>query len=92
MRQTLSSWITLALGLLLYGASASQIAFNNGPQESYSFGTGSSMDLSAVSQEFTVLSNPRFPSHQVRIKRSNFCDPTVKVWTGMLTLESNSIF
>lgn len=33
---------------------------------------------SIASNEFTALSHPRFPNHQVRIKKSNFCDPTVK--------------
>ena len=30
------------------------------------------------SHEFTTLSHPRFPNHQVRLKKSHFCDPTVK--------------
>jgi hypothetical protein len=33
---------------------------------------------SIASNEFTALSHPRFPNHRVRIKKSNFCDPTVK--------------
>lgn len=33
---------------------------------------------SLTSDEFTVLQHPRFPSHQVRVKKSHFCDPTVK--------------
>ena len=28
--------------------------------------------------EFTTLSHPRFPFHHVRIKKTKFCDPTVK--------------
>lgn len=27
---------------------------------------------------FTALMHPAFPGHQVRIKKSDFCDPTVK--------------
>lgn len=27
---------------------------------------------------FTTLAHPRFPAHQVRIKKTEFCDPTVK--------------
>ncbi|KAF8511205.1 Alpha/Beta hydrolase protein [Gautieria morchelliformis] len=45
------------------------------------------MNLSAISQEFTVLSHPGFPAHQVRIKRSDFCDPNVKVWTGYVDVD-----
>jgi hypothetical protein len=37
------------------------------------------MNLSSVQSEesFTALSHPQFPNHGVRIKKSNFCDPTV---------------
>lgn len=27
---------------------------------------------------FTTLAHPNFPSHQVRVKKTVFCDPTVK--------------
>jgi hypothetical protein len=33
---------------------------------------------SVTSTDFTAISHPHFPNHQVRIKKSNFCDPTVK--------------
>ncbi|KAG5645268.1 hypothetical protein DXG03_006570 [Asterophora parasitica] len=37
------------------------------------------MHLSSIaSDEFTALSNPLFPNHQVPLKKSHFCDPTVK--------------
>ena len=29
-------------------------------------------------REFTTLGHPRFPEYAVRIKKSSFCDPTVK--------------
>ena len=45
-------------------------AKNDGPE---------SMHLSSIrSNEFTALSHPHFPNHQVRIKKSDFCDPAVK--------------
>lgn len=35
--------------------------------------------LSALNEErFTVLDHPSFPHHKVRVKKSNFCDKTVK--------------
>lgn len=36
--------------------------------------------LSSIAAEdgFTVLSLPHFPAHQVRVKKTDFCDPTVK--------------
>ena len=36
--------------------------------------------LSSVGDsEYTALTHPRFPNHRVRIKKSYFCDPTVKL-------------
>ena len=32
----------------------------------------------ASTDEFTALVHPKFPYHQVRIKKTKFCDPTVK--------------
>jgi hypothetical protein len=32
----------------------------------------------AAGESFTTLSHPRFPAHQVRVKKTDFCDPTVK--------------
>ena len=29
-------------------------------------------------EEFTTLVHPKFPYHQVRVKKTDFCDPTVK--------------
>lgn len=38
------------------------------------------MHLSAlgIKDEFVALRHPGFPAHQVRVKKTNFCDPTVK--------------
>ena len=33
---------------------------------------------SLASDEFTALTHPRFPNHGVRVKKTSFCDPTVK--------------
>lgn len=39
----------------------------------------STINLSSVGDlEYTALTHPQFPNHRVRIKKSNFCDPTVK--------------
>lgn len=39
-----------------------------------------SIQLSSIAANdgFTVLSLPQFPAHQVRVKKTDFCDPTVK--------------
>lgn len=44
----------------------------------YNFTT---LHLSSITGDdtFTALRHPRFPAHQVRVKKSNFCDPTVKL-------------
>lgn len=39
---------------------------------------------------FTTLSHPRFPHHAVRIKKSDFCDPTVSVYTGYLDVDQGA--
>ena len=38
------------------------------------------LHLSSLSagDDFTTLNHPRFPDHQVRVKKTEFCDPTVK--------------
>ena len=42
--------------------------------------TVSTRSLASVTSqdELTVLEHPRFPAYQVRMKKSEFCDPTVK--------------
>lgn len=52
----------------------------NGAHESYDEGLFTPMeDLSLLSEsEFTVLGHPAFPRYSVRIKKTNFCDGTVK--------------
>ncbi|KAJ3532250.1 hypothetical protein NM688_g7451 [Phlebia brevispora] len=47
------------------------------------------IQLSSITEEnaYTVLTHPRFPAHQVRVKKSNFCDPTVNVYTGYLDVD-----
>lgn len=37
-----------------------------------------SLLTSMHTDHYTALANPRFPRHQVRVKKTNFCDPTVK--------------
>lgn len=41
---------------------------------------GTTMHLSALSSNggFVALSHQRFPAHRVRVKKTKFCDPTVK--------------
>lgn len=36
------------------------------------------MSLVDLGTKYTALSHPSYPDHSVRIKKSDFCDPTVK--------------
>ncbi|KAJ1307942.1 hypothetical protein OPQ81_002019 [Rhizoctonia solani] len=47
------------------------------------------LELSSLSaDDFTVAGHQAFPSHQVRVKRvKDFCDPTVKVYSGYLDVD-----
>ncbi|KJA20867.1 hypothetical protein HYPSUDRAFT_68192 [Hypholoma sublateritium FD-334 SS-4] len=51
-------------------------------------------DLSAVSQTgFTTLSHPEFPRYSLRLKEStDFCDNTVKSYTGYIDIEARHLF
>ncbi|KAF6758881.1 serine carboxypeptidase, partial [Ephemerocybe angulata] len=50
-------------------------------------------DLSILSEtQFTTLEHPAFPKHSVRIKKSNFCDETVKAYTGYIDVEARHLF
>ncbi|KAE9404338.1 serine carboxypeptidase [Gymnopus androsaceus JB14] len=42
--------------------------------------------------EFSVLGHPFFPRHSVRIKKSNFCDPTVNAYTGYIDIQARHLF
>ncbi|KAH9921491.1 peptidase S10 serine carboxypeptidase, partial [Epithele typhae] len=37
--------------------------------------------------DFVALAHPQFPAHQVRVKKSDFCDSTVNVYTGYLDVD-----
>ncbi|KAI0939054.1 hypothetical protein AcW1_004193 [Taiwanofungus camphoratus] len=53
---------------------------------------GSTLRLSSITSEdrYTALAHSSFPSYQVRIKKSKFCDSTVKVYTGYLDVVSGA--
>ncbi|KAF8650965.1 hypothetical protein AX16_005001 [Volvariella volvacea WC 439] len=39
---------------------------------------------------YTIMSHDRFPNHQVRIRKTEFCDPTVNVFTGYLDIDGGA--
>lgn len=76
-------------GLFLLGLTVSSVVgatqkpfFASRPNpavEPYDAGLFSPMeDLSLLSTEFTTLEHPFFPNYNVRIKKSDFCDGTVR--------------
>ncbi|KAJ7050430.1 serine carboxypeptidase [Mycena amicta] len=83
-------WVLL-LHTLATVVSASQTVFK---ASQYDDGLFTPMeDMNALSaSEFTVLSHPVFPNYNVRIKKSPFCDETVKSYTGYIDIEARHIF
>ncbi|KJA21650.1 hypothetical protein HYPSUDRAFT_41773 [Hypholoma sublateritium FD-334 SS-4] len=60
------------------------LLLNNGSQ-------AQNLHLSSLQEDgFAALSHPRFPNHRVRVKKSNFCDPTVNVYTGYLDVDAGA--
>ncbi|KAI0328737.1 serine carboxypeptidase [Cubamyces sp. BRFM 1775] len=50
-------------------------------------------DLSALdATDFTVLEHPAFPQYNVRVKESNFCDGSVRAYTGYIDVEARHLF
>ena len=51
----------------------------NSPVHAHNASQVQPLHLSSVgSGGFTALSHPSFPNYRVRVKKSHFCDPTVK--------------
>ncbi|KAL4255957.1 Carboxypeptidase [Pleurotus pulmonarius] len=49
--------------------------------------------LDALSdKEFTTLRHPAFPGYGVRVKRTHWCDETVKAYTGYIDIQARHIF
>lgn len=60
-----------------YNDLAGPVGLGLSPDASFDVKTMHLSSLQAT-ESFTTLSHPRFPDHQVRVKKSDFCDPTVK--------------
>ncbi|KAI3611512.1 hypothetical protein WG66_002067 [Moniliophthora roreri] len=55
--------------------------------------SNSQYDLDTLSDDnYTVLKHPEFPSYNVRIKKSRFCDGTVQSFTGYIDIETRHLF
>ncbi|PBK73182.1 peptidase S10, serine carboxypeptidase [Armillaria solidipes] len=73
--------------LPFYAFSMLQTPLNEGPV----FYEPEDAQLSSLqSDKFTVVSHPRYPGHRVRIKKTDFCDPTVNVYTGYLDVDQGA--
>ncbi|KAJ8495999.1 hypothetical protein ONZ45_g12632 [Pleurotus djamor] len=42
--------------------------------------------------KYTTFGHPAFPNHSVRVKKTNFCDPTVNSYTGYIDIEARHLF
>ncbi|KAJ7496982.1 Alpha/Beta hydrolase protein [Mycena latifolia] len=50
-------------------------------------------DLHLLSEtQFTSLAHPVFPHHNIRIKKTSFCDDTVQAYTGYIDIQARHIF
>ncbi|KAI0643713.1 peptidase S10 serine carboxypeptidase [Trametes meyenii] len=93
----LAAGVLLACGAL---ASSPQAPFKSGatlagPPDGIFANVGlpennvSTRALASISSldEYTALEHPRFPAHRVRVKKTDFCDPAVNVYTGYLDVD-----
>ena len=76
------SWFLSLLLLCVVGNSVAQSGIDQvslSGQDAVA-GTAAKLDLASIgnTDAFTVLTHPNFPAHQLRVKKTNFCDPTVK--------------
>lgn len=46
--------------------------------------------LSSINEDYTSLYHTGFPHHSVRIKKTNFCDPTVNAYTGYIDVDEGA--
>jgi len=81
------------LGLASYTC-AQQEFFAPGGYQNYNEGLFTpAEDLSILLEsQFTTLSHPSFPRYSVRIKKSSFCDSSVKSYTGYIDIEARHLF
>ncbi|KAH9483101.1 Carboxypeptidase Y-like protein A [Psilocybe cubensis] len=57
----------------------------------YNSSEAQSLHLSSIgSTDFTTLSHPAFPNTRIRVKKTNFCDSTVNVFTGYLDVDAGA--
>ncbi|KAF9555849.1 serine carboxypeptidase [Agrocybe pediades] len=77
-------------------SSGAQQTFFNAPGSYASYDEGLFTpleDLSVLSEtRFTTLSHPAFPAYSVRVKKSNFCDESVKAYTGYIDIQARHLF
>ncbi|KAJ7751869.1 serine carboxypeptidase [Mycena maculata] len=87
----LACWALLLLQIFSVASNASQTVFG---APAYDDGLFTPLeDMNALSEtEFSVLGHPVFPNYEVRIKKSAFCDETVKAYTGYIDIEARHIF
>ncbi|THH33777.1 hypothetical protein EUX98_g464 [Antrodiella citrinella] len=87
------NWVaTLCVSLAAFAtAQASQSPFTSPiVKTTHRISADASLASITSEQQYTALTHPRFPHHQVRVKKSSFCDPTVNVYTGYLDVDAGA--
>ena len=80
-------WIAPLIGLAAAVVAQGQIQTFLSPAEHSDLTNSLGFELSAIAQQdaYVALTHRRFPAHQVRVKKTAFCDPTVKYVLYQLT-------
>ncbi|GJE94862.1 hypothetical protein PsYK624_110380 [Phanerochaete sordida] len=76
------------------GPSLQQVALGGSNSQAHTAGRfNPAEDLGLLGTAgFTTLEHPAFPKHSVRIKKSDFCDTTVRAYTGYIDIEARHLF
>ncbi|KAF8632022.1 hypothetical protein AX17_004965 [Amanita inopinata Kibby_2008] len=80
----------LGLSLDAYANTPAQTTFQLGQGHNVSRLVGETRHLSSLTDTYVTLSHPSFPYHHVRVKKTEFCDPTVNVYTGYLDIDDGA--
>ncbi|KAL1946614.1 hypothetical protein VTO73DRAFT_14718 [Trametes versicolor] len=99
MFSTLAALAVLACGALAssqapfhFDATAAAAGSAANPLSVGTYSSPGNLTLSSIASrdEYTAFAHPRYPAHRVRIKQTEFCDPTVNVYTGYLDVDDGA--
>ncbi|KAF7307577.1 Carboxypeptidase [Mycena indigotica] len=94
MVKSFSEKFTMAIYLATHAFIATSLASQTvlpPLEDSYGFTPTGSLNM-LTEATFTTLHHPAFPSHRVRVKKSDFCDGGVASYTGYIDIEARHLF